>query len=64
MHNVKLTDDDVLAIRHSAKAGERTVSLAKRFNVSEVTIRNVIRGRTFAWLGGPVLTKTWSTNTR
>lgn len=42
-HASRLTEDQVLEIRVLAKNGERNASLARKFNVSEVTIHNIVQ---------------------
>ena len=43
--NRKLTDDDILVIRESAKQGIKTINLANKFNVSRQYIGDVIKGK-------------------
>lgn len=43
--NRKLTDEDILVIRESAKQGIKTINLANKFNVSRQYIGDVIKGK-------------------
>ncbi|HEX5017672.1 MAG TPA: HNH endonuclease [Actinomycetes bacterium] len=45
--NAKLTAEDVAEIRRGRSSGETVVSLARRFSVSEVAIRDIIFRRTW-----------------
>ena len=45
--NSSLTEDQVRAIRRDAASGARLVELASRHNVTDQTIRNILRGRTW-----------------
>lgn len=46
----RLTLEDVKAIRHRIKSGEKPSEIARSFDVSETTIRQIAKGETFAWL--------------
>lgn len=43
----KLTESDVLAIRQLHKAGERLVTLGKRYNVTPETISDIVKHKTW-----------------
>lgn len=49
-HLHKLTEDDVREIRRATSAGIQQKVLAERYGVHRDTIRNVMIGRTWAWL--------------
>lgn len=46
----KLTADDVRVIRMLRKSGVKRKALAHAYRVGEYTIRDIIEGRTWAWL--------------
>lgn len=46
----RLSLDDVREIRRHIEAGERYANIARLFNVSDTTIRQIAKGETFAWL--------------
>jgi hypothetical protein len=46
----RLTLDDVRDIRRRINAGEKYTEIARSFNVSDTTIRQIAKGETFAWL--------------
>ena len=50
MSHAKLTENDVPRIRTLAKLGVNNTQLAKQFGVSRETIREVVNGKTWAWL--------------
>lgn len=43
-----LTENDVISIRHLSKMGYSQVSIAEKFGVTQVTISNIIRRKTWA----------------
>lgn len=49
----KLSEMDVLAIRHLAASGEKNRDLAARFGVAEASISNITYGRSWTHIGGP-----------
>lgn len=49
-----LTDDNVLSVRLRAAAGETQTSLASEFCVSVSTVHNIVSGKTWTSVGGPV----------
>ena len=46
----KLTEDQVLEIRHLLKVGHSQGGIAKRFDVVRTTIRDIATRRTWGWL--------------
>jgi hypothetical protein len=46
-HNVKLTDEAVVAIRHARVAGKTQTELARQYNVSQPTIADICHRRTW-----------------
>lgn len=53
----KLSDDDVLAIRHRADSGEKNRDLASEYGVHETLISMITRGVRWPYLGGPLSKK-------
>jgi len=49
----KLSDAQVLEIRHAYSAGESQSSLADRFGVLTPAVSGIVTGRRFRKLGGP-----------
>jgi hypothetical protein len=49
-HQAKLTEDSVRQIRMLSAAGVSRIDLANTYGVSRATIRNVLNGKTWAWL--------------
>ena len=48
----KLTVEDVRSIRREIAAGEKMVSIARKFGVSDATIYDLKYGRTWGWVNG------------
>lgn len=46
----KLTAAQVLEIRKRAEAGESEKTLARDYGISRVSVQNIVKRRTFAWL--------------
>lgn len=53
--NSILTEADVLWIRNHFGKGVTTYNLAKRFNVNRVVICDILRGKSWKHVGGPIL---------
>lgn len=57
-HGAKLKAEDVMLIRELYSSELYTLrALAIKFNVSEINIRHIVRGRTWRDVGGPITTK-------
>lgn len=54
--SAKLTEADVLDIRHLAAAGATGTSLAERYQVSRSLVTEIIRGNRWSHVGGPIRT--------
>jgi len=52
--NAKLTEDEVVQIRERHCSGEPISELASEFGVSQTAIRNIVKGRTWRHVGGPI----------
>jgi len=52
-HSAVLTEEQVLAIREAAAAGERYLPLARKYGMSEYTIAGIARGDRWGHVGGP-----------
>ncbi len=52
----KLTDTKVIAIRARADDGETDQALAEDYGVARATITYIVRGKTWAHVGGPIVT--------
>ena len=50
----KLRAEDVMRMRHARARGATYKELAASFKVSTKTVANVVKGRTWAHLGGPL----------
>jgi hypothetical protein len=50
----KLTEEDIIRIRDRFAAGEMIVSLAVEYVVSVASVSNIVNGRTWGHVGGPV----------
>lgn len=50
----KLTDEDVVRIREARAAGERGISIANRYGISESTVSLLVRGKRRLEAGGPI----------
>lgn len=49
--NVRLSEEDVLAIRERAARGESDTTLAEAFGVNRGTVYCIVKRRNWAWLG-------------
>lgn len=48
--NNKLSEEDVINIKHLIREGETSVTIANRYNVSPRTIRDIKKGKIWGWL--------------
>lgn len=55
--NSKLSDDQVERLRHEAHSGASQGELAERYGLSEPAVSLIVRGLSYAHVGGPLLPK-------
>lgn len=48
--NSKLSEEDVLNIKHLLRGGETSVTIANRYNISPRTVRDIKKGKIWGWL--------------
>ena len=54
----RFTDDEIISMRERTSAGKATRNeLAKEYNISVFSIDSIVKGRTYASVGGPILDK-------
>ena len=53
-YNSNLTEGDILAIRGRFAKGEMSVVLAEEFNLSTSNIHNIVYGKSYSKIGGPL----------
>lgn len=51
-YKTTLTEDDVRTIRREREAGTSGVELARRYGITQASVCDIIKGRSWAWLEG------------
>jgi transposase len=54
LHNAVLTEEKALAIREAYSKGATTTQVAEAFGISRQNVNNIVRGRSWMHVGGPM----------